>query len=77
MDENLVSERKGSVSILDSCYKLLKGCVKKKGGLCFWEILMVKSVEMDDVIGMFGEDVCNPRANRLVSFLNKVDIRNI
>ena len=32
-----------------------------------------KSVELDDVIGMFGEDICNSSGNRLVSFLNEVE----
>ena len=27
-----------------------------------------KSVEMDNVIGMFGEDTCNASGNRLISF---------
>ena len=31
------------------------------------------SVELDDVIGMFGEDTCNSSGNRLVSFLNDVE----
>ena len=29
---------------------------------------------MDDVIEMFGEDVCNASGNRLVSFLNEVKL---
>ena len=32
-----------------------------------------KSVEIDDVIGMFGEEMCNSSGNRLISFLNEVD----
>ena len=31
-----------------------------------------RSVELDDVIGMFGGDTCNASGNRLVSFLNEV-----
>ena len=33
-----------------------------------------RSVEVDDVIGKFGEDACNASGNRLVSFLNEVEI---
>ena len=33
-----------------------------------------RSVELDDVIGMFGEDTCNASGNRLVSFLNEVEM---
>ena len=32
---------------------------------------MGRSVEVDDVIGMFGEDTCNAR---LVSFLNEIEM---
>ena len=31
-------------------------------------------VELDDVIGMFGEDTCNASGKRLVSFLNEVEM---
>ena len=33
-----------------------------------------RSVEVDDVIGMFGEDTCNDSGNRLISFLNEVEL---
>ena len=33
-----------------------------------------RSVEVDDVIGMFGEDACNTGGNRLFSFLNEVEM---
>ena len=33
-----------------------------------------RSVEVDDVIGIFGEDACNASGNRLVSFLNEVEM---
>ena len=33
-----------------------------------------KSVDVDDVISMFGEDTCNASGNRLISFLNKVEL---
>ena len=69
-----------SVSVLDNCYELLKEDV-----LSFKEKVRVvllgdfnarvgKSVGIDDVIGMFGEDVCNVSDNRLVSFLNEVEL---
>ena len=34
----------------------------------------VLAVEVDDVIGMFGEDTCNGSGNRLISFLNEVEL---
>ena len=33
-----------------------------------------RSVEVDDVIGMFGEDTNNASGNRLISFLNEVEL---
>ena len=33
-----------------------------------------KISKIDDVIGMFGENVCNASRNRLVSFLNEVEL---
>ena len=33
-----------------------------------------RSVEVDDVIGMFGEDTCNASGNILISFLNEVEL---
>ena len=33
-----------------------------------------KSVELDDVVDMFGEDTCNASGNRLISFLNEVEL---
>ena len=33
-----------------------------------------RSVDVDDVIGMFGEETCNASGNRLISFLNEVEL---
>ena len=33
-----------------------------------------KSSQVDDVIGMFGEDTCNSSGNRLIFFLNEVEL---
>ena len=33
-----------------------------------------KSAELDDGIGMFGEGKCNASGNRLISFLNEVEL---
>ena len=33
-----------------------------------------RSVEVDDVIGMFGEDTCNASGKRLISVLNGVEL---
>ena len=34
---------------------------------------MGKSVDVDDVIGMFGEETCNVSGNKMISFLNEVE----
>ena len=33
-----------------------------------------KSSQVDDVIGMLGEDICNASGNKLISFLNEVEL---
>ena len=33
-----------------------------------------RSSEVDDVIGMFGEETCNASGKKLISFLNEVDL---
>ena len=33
-----------------------------------------RSVDVDDVIGVFGEETCNASGNRLISFLNEVEL---
>ena len=33
-----------------------------------------KSSEVDDVIGMFGEETCNASGNKLISLLNDVEL---
>ena len=69
-----------SISVLDSTYDLLKEDVlnfKEKGKVVLlgdFNARVGKSVDIDDVIGMFGEDTCNASGNRLVSFLNEVEL---
>ena len=35
---------------------------------------MGRSTEIDDMIGMFVKDICNASGNRLLSFLNEVQL---
>ena len=69
-----------SVSVLNSCYELFKEDVlnfKEKGRVVLmgdFNARVGKSVEVDDVIGLFGEDICNSSGNRLVSFLSEVEL---
>ena len=33
-----------------------------------------RSTQIDDVVGMFGENTCKASGNRLLSFLNEVEL---
>ena len=46
---------------------VLLGDFSARVGIC-------RSVEVEDVIGMFGEDTRNASGNRLVSFSNEVEL---
>ena len=67
-----------SVAGVESCYGRLKEDVlsfREKGRVVLlgnFNARVGRSVEVDDVIGMFGEDTCNASGNRLISFLNEV-----
>ena len=69
-----------SISVVDSCYERLKEDVlsfREKGKVVLlgdFNARDGRSVEIDDVIGMFGEDMCNASGNRLLSFLNEVEL---
>ena len=68
-----------SVSVIDSSYDKLKENVlsfKQKGRVALLEDFNVrvgKAVDVNDVIGMFGE-TSNSSGNRLMSFLNEVEL---
>ncbi len=69
-----------NVSVIESSYSALKDDVlrmKERGqvvllGDC--NARVGKSSELDDIIGMFGEGKCNASGNRLISFLNEVEL---
>ena len=69
-----------SVFVVDSCYERLKEDVlsfKEKGKVVLlgdFNGKVGRSMQIDDVIGMFGEDMCNASGNRLLSFFNKVEL---
>ena len=69
-----------SVSVMDSCYKRLKEHVlsfREKGKVVLlgdFKSRVGRSAEIDDVVGMFGENTCNASGNRLLSFLNEVEL---
>ena len=58
-----------SVAVVESCYGRLKKDVlsfREKGQVVLlgdFNALIGRSVEVDDVIGMFGEDTCNASGN--------------
>ena len=67
-----------SVAVVESCYGRLKEDVlsfREKG----WVVLLGNfnahvGRSVDDVIGVFGEDTCYASGNRLISFLNEVEL---
>ena len=69
-----------SVAAVDAGYVRLKEDVlsfRQKGKVVLlgdFNARVGRSVELDDVIGMFGEDTCNASGNRLVSFLKEVEM---
>ena len=68
-----------SVAVMESCYGRLKDVLsfREKSRVVLlgdFNANVGRSVEVDDVIGMFGEDTCNASGNRLISFLNEVEL---
>ena len=69
-----------SVSVIDSSYEKLKEDVlsfKQKGRIVLlgdFNARVGKAVDVNDVIGMFGEETSNASGNRLISFLNEVEL---
>ena len=69
-----------SVAAVDAGYMRLKEDVlsfRQKGKVVLlgdFNARVGRSVELDVVIGKFGEDTCNASGNRLVSFLNEVEM---
>ena len=69
-----------SVSIMESCYERLKEDVlsfKEKGKVVLmgdFNARVGRFAQIDGVIGMFGENTCKSSGNRLLSFLNEVEL---
>ena len=63
-----------SISVMDSCYERLKEDVlsfREKGKVVLlgdFNARVGRSAQLDDVVGMFGENTCNASGNRLLSF---------
>ncbi len=68
------------IATIDDSYNLLKEDVltfKQKGKVVLlgdFNARVGRSSEVDDVIGMFGEETCNASGNKLISFLNEVEL---
>ena len=64
---------------MDSCYKRLKDerSFREKGKVVFlgdFNGRVGRYVQIDDLIGKFGENMCNASGNQLLSFLNEVKL---
>ena len=68
------------IATIDDSYNLLKEDVltfKQKGKVVLlgdFNARVGRSSEVDDVIGMFGEETCNASGNKFISFLNEVEL---
>ena len=64
--------------IVDSSYEKRRTCLvlnrKEVVLLEDFNTRVGKSVDVDDVISMFGEETCNVSGNILISFLNEVEL---
>ena len=66
----------GAAAVIEDGYERLKEDVleyQQKGSVVLlgdFNARVGKSTDVDDVIGIFGEDTCNRRGNKLISFLN-------
>ena len=69
-----------SVSVIEESYASLKEDVlgfKQKGRVVLlgdFNARVGRSTDVDDVIGMFGEETCNASGNKFISFLNEVEL---
>ena len=69
-----------SVSVIEESYASLKEDVlgfKQKGRVALlgdFNARVGRSTDVDDVIGMFGEEICNASGNKFISFLNEVEL---
>ena len=64
---------------MNSCYERLKDVLsfREKGKVVLlgdFNARVGRSAQLDDVVGMFGENTCNASGNRLRSFLNEVEL---
>ena len=65
-----------SISVINNSYEKFKEDVlsfKQKGRVLLlgdFNARVGKAVDVNDVIGMFGEKTCNASGNRLISFLS-------
>ena len=66
-----------SVSIIQERYASLKVGFKQKGRVVLlgdFNARVGRYTDVDDVIGMFGEETCNARGNKFTSFLIEVEL---
>ena len=72
-----------SVSAIEESYASLKEDVlgfKQKGRVVLlgdFNARVGRSTDVDDVIGMFGEETCNASGNKFISFLSEVELRGV
>ena len=69
-----------AAAVIEDSYERLKDDVleyQQKGKVVLlgdFNARVGKSTDVDDVIGIFGEDTCNGSGNKLISFLNELEL---
>ena len=69
-----------AAAVIEDSYERLKEDVleyQQKGRVVLlgdFNARVGKSTDVDDVIGIFGEDTCNRSGNKLISFLNELEV---
>ena len=69
-----------AAAVIEDSYERLKEDVleyQQKGRVVLlgdFNARVGKSTDVDDVIGIFGEDTCNRSGNKLISFLNELEL---
>ena len=66
-----------SVSVIEESYASSKEDVLGLGRVVLlgdFNARVGRSTDVDDVIGMFGEEICNASGNKFISFLNEVEL---
>ena len=63
-----------AAAVIEDDYERLKEDVFEYQQIVLHNARVGKSTDVDDVIGIFREDTCNRSGNKLISFLNELEL---